>query len=32
MLISEGLLDGERVCISAMQTVVEGMLVKPVSG
>jgi RND family efflux transporter MFP subunit len=32
MLISEGLVDGERVCISAMQTVVEGMLVNPVSG
>lgn len=31
MLISEGLADGERVCVSPMQTVVEGMLVKPVA-
>ena len=30
MLISEGLADGERVCISPLQTVVEGMLVRPV--
>jgi RND family efflux transporter MFP subunit len=32
MLVQEGLSDGERVCISPMQTVVEGMLVKPVEG
>jgi RND family efflux transporter MFP subunit len=30
ILISEGLEDGERVCISPLQTVVNGMLVKPV--
>ena len=30
MLISDGLSDGELVSISPMQTVVEGMLVKPV--
>lgn len=30
MLVQEGLSDGERVCISPLQTVVEGMLVKPV--
>jgi RND family efflux transporter MFP subunit len=30
MLIKDGLADGEMVCISPMQTVVEGMLVKPV--
>jgi RND family efflux transporter MFP subunit len=30
ILISEGLEDGERVCISPLQTVVDGMLVKPV--
>ena len=28
VLISEGLKDGERVCISPMQTVVDGMLVQ----
>ena len=31
MLVSEGLNDGELVCISPMQTVVEGMLVQPVT-
>jgi RND family efflux transporter MFP subunit len=30
ILISEGLEDGELVCISPLQTVVDGMLVKPV--
>jgi hypothetical protein len=30
ILVSAGLKDGELVCISPMQTVVEGMLVKPV--
>ena len=30
ILISEGLKDGERICISPLQTVVDGMLVKPV--
>ncbi|MDH3994589.1 MAG: HlyD family efflux transporter periplasmic adaptor subunit, partial [Gammaproteobacteria bacterium] len=30
MLVSDGLSDGELVSISPMQTVVEGMLVKPV--
>jgi len=30
MLVRDGLEDGERVCISPLQTVVEGMLVKPV--
>jgi multidrug efflux pump subunit AcrA (membrane-fusion protein) len=30
ILVSSGLQDGELVCISPMQTVVEGMLVKPV--
>ena len=30
MLIREGLENGERVCLSPLQTVVEGMLVKPV--
>lgn len=29
VLISEGLADGERVCVSAIQTVVDGMHVKP---
>jgi RND family efflux transporter MFP subunit len=29
ILVSEGLKDGELVCISPMQTVVDGMLVKP---
>lgn len=29
ILVSSGLQDGELVCISPMQTVVEGMLVKP---
>lgn len=31
MLIRDGLSEGERVCISPMQTVVEGMLVQPVA-
>lgn len=31
LLVSSGLKDGELVCISPMQTVVEGMLVKPVT-
>lgn len=30
MLVSDGLADGELVCISPMQTVVDGMRVKPV--
>jgi RND family efflux transporter MFP subunit len=30
MLVKDGLADGELVCISPMQTVVEGMLVNPV--
>jgi RND family efflux transporter MFP subunit len=30
IIVSEGLNDGERVCISPLQTVVEGMLVNPV--
>jgi RND family efflux transporter MFP subunit len=30
VLISEGLVEGELVCISPMQTVVDGMRVKPV--
>lgn len=30
VLVSEGLADGERVCISPMQTVVDGMRVQPV--
>lgn len=30
MLVSDGLEDGEMVCVSAMQTVVDGMLVNPV--
>ncbi|MFL3653979.1 MAG: efflux RND transporter periplasmic adaptor subunit [Halioglobus sp.] len=30
ILVSKGLKDGELVCISPMQTVVDGMLVKPV--
>jgi RND family efflux transporter MFP subunit len=30
ILVSEGLEDGELVCISPLQTVVDGMLVKPV--
>ena len=30
ILVSSGLKSGELVCISPMQTVVEGMLVKPV--
>lgn len=30
ILVSAGLKDGELVCVSPMQTVVEGMLVKPV--
>ncbi|MCB1703240.1 MAG: efflux RND transporter periplasmic adaptor subunit [Halioglobus sp.] len=30
ILVSSGVHNGERVCISPMQTVVEGMLVKPV--
>ena len=30
ILVSKGLEDGEFVCISPMQTVVDGMLVKPV--
>jgi RND family efflux transporter MFP subunit len=29
VLVSEGLADGERVCVSAIQTVVDGMHVKP---
>ena len=29
VLISAGLEDGERVCVSAIQTVVDGMHVKP---
>ena len=29
MLIDKGLSEGELVCISPLQTVVEGMLVKP---
>jgi RND family efflux transporter MFP subunit len=32
MLVREGLADGERVCISPLQTVVDGMLVAPVDG
>ena len=32
MLIDEGLAEGERVCISPLQTVVDGMTVTPVSG
>jgi hypothetical protein len=32
MLIDGGLADGERVCISPLQTVVDGMTVTPVSG
>ena len=31
MLVSEGLADGEWVCVSPMQTVVDGMLVNPVA-
>jgi len=31
ILVSKGLKDGELVCISPMQTVVDGMLVKPVN-
>jgi len=31
LLVSSGLKDGELVCISPMQTVVDGMLVKPVT-
>jgi RND family efflux transporter MFP subunit len=31
MLVSGGLADGELVCVSPMQTVVDGMLVKPVT-
>jgi hypothetical protein len=30
ILVSNGLKDGELVCISPLQTVVDGMLVKPV--
>ncbi|MEO1078347.1 MAG: efflux RND transporter periplasmic adaptor subunit [Pseudomonadota bacterium] len=30
VLIAEGLADGERVCVSPVQTVVEGMIVDPV--
>lgn len=30
ILVSDGLNDGERVCISPLQTVVEGMSVRPV--
>ena len=30
ILVSEGLGDGDFVCISPLQTVVDGMLVKPV--
>ena len=30
MLVRDGLADGELVCLSPMQTVVDGMLVKPV--
>ncbi len=30
VLIDSGLADGELVCLSPMQTVVEGMRVKPV--
>ena len=30
MLINDGLADGELVCISPLQTVVEGMRVNPV--
>ena len=30
VLLDSGLEDGERVCISPLQTVVEGMLVNPV--
>ncbi len=32
MLVDEGLQGGERVCISPLQTVVEGMTVNPVFG
>lgn len=32
ILVSEGLENGERVCISPLQTVVDGMLVTPVDG
>jgi RND family efflux transporter MFP subunit len=31
MLVEDGLADGELVCISPMQTVVDGMLVNPVT-
>jgi RND family efflux transporter MFP subunit len=31
MLVKDGLADGELVCISPMQTVVDGMLVNPVT-
>ena len=31
VLISSGLADGELVCISPMQTVVDGMLVNPIA-
>jgi len=31
MLVNDGLADGELVCISPLQTVVEGMLVNPVT-
>jgi multidrug efflux pump subunit AcrA (membrane-fusion protein) len=30
VLVSDGLADGELVCISPLQTVVDGMLVQPV--
>jgi hypothetical protein len=30
VLIDDGLIDGELVSVSPMQTVVDGMLVKPV--
>ncbi|GAB5452121.1 MAG: efflux RND transporter periplasmic adaptor subunit [Halioglobus sp.] len=32
ILVRSGLQDGERVCVSPLQTVVEGMRVQPVSG
>ena len=31
VMIAEGLASGERVCVSPIQTVVEGMIVDPVA-
>jgi hypothetical protein len=31
VLIDAGLADGELVCVSPMQTVVDGMLVNPIT-